>query len=346
MARLTKGARAWMPIRRRISTRSDFQPEEAEIPTPRELATLPEHVIDAFKLAAAKIASSDALIVTAGAGMSIPSNLPSFRNPSTFSHYFPYLAREFNLNFMEAASMSLLKSHPERAYGFWAKRWDLMHVSAYTQPHSGYAVLKALADKRRFPPWVITTNVDSQFERAGFPSVTKHHGSLSNWQCTSCSTIVTPTADQMPQYDPMTTLAKMETVPKCPDCHSLLRPNVDMWADTQFNDKIVQQEKLQFEAHLKRLASEQATFAVVELGAGTAVPEIREVSETLVRSSNGDGFLIRINNDENDATLPVGVDGVTIPLDVVPALQHLDQLLQQSEKPTIVDDMIEDQLGI
>jgi NAD-dependent SIR2 family protein deacetylase len=336
--------------KRTFSTRerTDWTPEESEvIPTPASLQNLPSITIDAFKLAAIKIASSDAIIITAGAGMSIPSNLPSFRKPSTFQHYFPSLARTYNLNFMEAASLPFLEKHPDRAMGMWSKRWDLFHVSPFTLPHAGFSALKSMSN-RRFPPWVITTNIDSQFERAGFDTtaIWKRNGSLRNWQCSSCSEITTPTAEEMPKYDPMTTLADLETIPECPSCKSFLRPNVDMWADTHFNDTLVKQQKTAFEAYLSKLSKEEANFAVVEVGAGTAVPEIRDISETLVRSSNGDGFLIRINSDPADATLPVGLDGVVLPLDVVQALQLLGQLLRESEKPTIVDDMIEDQLGI
>eukprot|EP01114_Cavostelium_apophysatum_P020395 TRINITY_DN6820_c0_g1_i1.p2 TRINITY_DN6820_c0_g1~~TRINITY_DN6820_c0_g1_i1.p2 ORF type:complete len:101 (+),score=19.52 TRINITY_DN6820_c0_g1_i1:397-699(+) len=65
-------------------------------------------------------------------------------------------------------------------------------------------------------------------------------------------------------------------------------------------------------------------LVVVEVGAGLAVPTVRQTSEELAREHNG--TLIRIN--PRDTEIPEDVVGVNIPLGGMKACLDIDQQMQ------------------
>ena len=141
---------------------------------------------DLFGRAAAELRRAGALVVTAGAGMGVDSGLPDFRGDHGFwKAYPPY--EKLGLSFMDAANPQHFDQDPQFGWGFYGHRTNLYRA---TVPHRGFALLLGWAERFHLPFFTVTSNVDGQFQKAGFPEdrVLEVHGSIHHLQCTTpCS---------------------------------------------------------------------------------------------------------------------------------------------------------------
>jgi NAD-dependent SIR2 family protein deacetylase len=78
---------------------------------------------------------------------------------------------------------------------------------------------------------VFTSNVDGQFQRAGFDGVVEAHGSIHDLQCLRpCSDDVWPAAGVEVEVDE-DTMRAVPPLPRCRHCGGLARPNILMFMD-------------------------------------------------------------------------------------------------------------------
>ncbi|OLT17474.1 NAD-dependent protein deacetylase [Pseudonocardia sp. CNS-139] len=267
--------------------------------------------------AAELLRGAGALLLCAGAGMGVDSGLPDFRGPEGFWRAYPPY-RALGLRFEEIADPVHFAADPELAWGFYGHRLALYRR---TTPHDGFAVLLSWAARR--PTRVFTSNVDGQFQRAGFAEdlVAECHGSVHYLQCTyDCGQPVWPADDVTLDVDPATMRAR-GPLPACPDCGSLARPNILMFGDVEW---IADRTAEQIRAHkgwLRQLRADGVPLAVVEVGAGTALPTVRREAEL---ASAASGALVRINVREPDVRHGRGVGIAGTALDVLRSLdEHL-----------------------
>lgn len=220
--------------------------------------------------------------------MGVDSGLPDFRGPEGFWRAYPPY-RDLGLRFEEIADPVHFAEDPELAWGFYGHRLELYRR---TEPHTGFAVLREWAT--RWPTRVFTSNVDGQFQRAGFPddAVAECHGSIHVLQCTAhCGRPPWSADDDTVVVDPETMRAQ-PPLPSCPSCGSLARPNILMFGDA---DWVPDRTARQLEAHRswqRELRLDGIRPAVVEIGAGTAIPTVRREAEIAGAAS---GALVRIN---------------------------------------------------
>jgi NAD-dependent SIR2 family protein deacetylase len=132
--------------------------------------------------AARAVASADALLIAAGAGMGVDSGLPDFRGDQGFWRAYPPY-QKLGLRFTALANPHWFASDPELAWGFYGHRLNLYRA---TQPHDGFRILLSWAQRMRHGAFVFTSNVDGQFQRAGFDleQILEVHGSIDWMQCT------------------------------------------------------------------------------------------------------------------------------------------------------------------
>lgn len=71
-----------------------------------------------------------------------------------------------------------------------------------------------------------------------------------------------------------------------------------------------------------------AAVAVIEVGAGTAVPSIRQIATQFAQEFQG-ATLIRINLEAPDTPAELGSRGIGLPLGALDALTRLDALLRE-----------------
>jgi NAD-dependent SIR2 family protein deacetylase len=254
--------------------------------------------------AAVQIQNADALFITAGAGMGVDSGLPDFRGAEGFWKAYPK-ARELGLRFEEMANPQWFEKDPQLAWAFYGHR---LHLYRDTVPHEGFALLRELSNTKKYESFVFTSNVDGQFQKAGFPKerIMECHGSIHHLQCTrNCRGKIWP-AERVEITISETFKAK-EPLPRCPDCGALARPNILMFGDWEWESARTDAQSHRLQAWLSELEAAGAKPAVIEMGAGTAVPTVRRTSEDVARHFGIP--LIRINPRESfdaEIALPMG----------------------------------------
>ena len=153
--------------------------------------------------------------------------------------------------------------------------------------------------------FVFTSNVDGQFQRAGFDPqrIVECHGAIDTWHCTRpCGFGIFPAPLGLVIVDPRSFRA-VDPLPRCPGCAALARPNVLMFGDDSWQESRTRAQRSRLEAWLGELKRRRGGLAIVECGAGTAVPTVRLLGEALARRAGT--TLIRINLREPEA--PSGV---------------------------------------
>ncbi|WP_307849518.1 SIR2 family NAD-dependent protein deacylase [Qaidamihabitans albus] len=263
--------------------------------------------------AAELIASADALLVCAGAGMGVDSGLPDFRGDEGFWRAYPPYAR-LGLRFTELADPEHFADDPELAWGFYGHRLELYRRTA---PHPGFELLRKWGAAKPGGTHVFTSNVDGQFQRAGFTDVAEVHGSIHHLQCLApCTGDIRPADDVRVDVDPETMRAR-PPLPACPHCGGPARPNILMFGDTGW---LPERTERQLDA-LRDWRRANPDVAVVELGAGTAIPTVRRQAEL---ASAANAALVRINPREPEVRHG---RGVSLPLGALEALTSLDPLV-------------------
>jgi NAD-dependent SIR2 family protein deacetylase len=253
--------------------------------------------------AAAALRSARALLITAGAGMGVDSGLPDFRGPQGFWRAYPMYER-LGLSFEEAADPAHFGVDPAFGWGFYGHRLRLYRE---TVPHAGFGLLREWLDRLGLDGFVVTSNVDGQFQKAGFAGdrVFEIHGSIHHLQCTRpCSDAIWENHAEVPVDE---TTMRARVVPRCPACGGVARPNILMFNDWEWVEHRSAAQRRRLDAFLAAHATDP--MVVVEMGAGTALPSIRATSE---RAGHRPGCrVVRINPREAQIerphlALPVG----------------------------------------
>jgi NAD-dependent SIR2 family protein deacetylase len=259
-----------------------------------------------IRRAADWVRSADAILIAAGAGMSVDSGLPDFRGTGgLWTALLPAGMTERDVGSLTQANCFL-----ERPLAAWQFYGRALQVCRQCTPHAGYALLKRWAARTAHGAFVFTSNVDGHFQAAGYDesSVLECHGTLNFLQCGSpCSNRIWASNKLMDGVD--IEALSPAGLPRCMQCGELARPNFLLFDDSHW---VAQRASAQWE----RLSIWMRTVqrpVVIEIGAGTVVPSVRIFAES-VR-----GPLIRINLDNSDvAGQGVGLTGSA--LDVLSAI--------------------------
>ena len=264
--------------------------------------------------AAEAVHTADALLIGAGAGMGVDSGLPDFRGTQGFWRAYPPYAK-LGLDFASMANPRWFADDPPFAWGFYGHRMNLYRAAV---PHEGFAILRRWADSRPHGAFVVTSNVDGQFQRAGFDPerIAEIHGSIHWLQCVARCGAGIFAADRCAVTVDEATFRATGPLPACPRCGGLARPNVLMFGDMDWEGARSDAQHGRLTAWLRSVAD--ARLAVVECGAGLAIPSIRRFCEQAVRETGG--VLIRINPREPD----VPSRQVSLPLGALDALRAVD----------------------
>ena len=272
---------------------------------------------DRCRAAAAEIHSADAILIGAGAGIGVDSGLPDFRGNEGFWKAYPPLEKA-RMSFTDVANPNSFISNPRLAWGFYGHRYRLYSSTA---PHRGFGILRKWADHKPKGYFIFTSNVDGHFQTSGFDAnkVVECHGSIHHWQCSiCCNEKISAMSDFQIDVDESTLLAD-EPIPRCPGCQEVARPNILMfgdsqWIETRTNDQVLRYNQWQRDVRPSKMA-------IIEIGAGNAVPTVRWECETVKQYE--DGTLIRINPRDDD----VPQDGIAIKANALDAILEIDKYL-------------------
>jgi len=249
------------------------------------------------------IAEADALLITAGAGMGVDSGLPDFRGSEGFWRAYPALGK-LGISFEEMAQPQWFAERPEMAWAFYGHRQQLYRA---TKPHMGYYMLHDWGRAMPAGYFVVTSNVDGQFEKAGFAAdrVLEMHGNIHVLQCTKpCREVTWRDSGVTLDIDLESFLARGE-LPRCANCGALARPNVLMFADGHWVPARSGPQQVHYQRWLASIRGRR--LVIIELGAGIAVPTVRRLGESVAAERAGT-TLVRINpvaSETDDHTIPI-----------------------------------------
>ena len=215
------------------------------------------------------IDTAETIVVGAGAGLSTAAGL-TYAGERFERHFADFIAK-YGFTDMYSAGFFPFPTLEEQ-WGYWSRHiWYNRYIEA---PKSTYAkLLQLLGDKDFF---VITTNVDHQFQRAGFPKDRLFYtqGDYGLWQCS------VPCRDKT--YDNYETVKRMieeqhdmrvptELVPFCPACGKPMSMNLRA-DDTFVEDEGWHAAAARYRGFLEQHRSGNVLF--LELGVGANTPVI------------------------------------------------------------------------
>ncbi len=228
------------------------------------------------------------LLIFAGAGMSVDSGLPDFRSDGGFWNAYPLL-KELKLTYELLSTPKMFEENPELAWGFFGHKYELVNSKT---PHRGYEILlnkcKSLGWDKSF---VVTSNVDGFFERAGFNphNIYEIHGSMhwmqqKNPRKNGDDVIETKTIAELQSGNLAVDPKTVKLTSKLPEAN--LRPNIWMFDDNAFSRKRADIQRENYEWDFKQeafMTGGGTRLLILEIGAGTGVMTIRQMGSTVAK---------------------------------------------------------------
>lgn len=278
-----------------------------------------------IEVARERLAEADAIVIGAGAGLSAAAGL-DYSGPEFRKEFADYIKR-YGFPDLYSSSFHEFPTEEER-WARWARHIDYIRfrpgaMPLYTELH------KLVEDKNYF---VITTNVDAQFRKAGFDRsrIFEVQGDYGLMQCaTGCHQKLysdKDTVEEILKHSHDLTVDK-KYVPVCPVCGG----NMDV--HVRKNQYFVQDEEwhqsaARYEDFMSRYA-DNGKVVLLELGIGFNTPAIIRFPFERVVYRNHKATLIRLNADYPDG--PAETASRTIAF-----RENMNNVIDQlAEKPTL-----------
>ena len=265
------------------------------------------------------INDADAIVIGAGAGLSTASGFEY--GGSTFLKHFKYMHDKYGYQDMYLAGFHPFESSEER-WGYWSKFIYLERYKDGVKPlyEELYQLFK---DKNYF---VITTNVDHQFQLAGFDKNRLFYtqGDYGLFQCSKpCHN---KTYDNKEQILDMVNnikegLIPSSLVPKCPVCGR------EMTTNLRVDDRFVQDEG--WEAASNRYSkfleeNKNKKILFLELGVGFNTPVIIKYPFIQMTYKLKKAFYVCINKGQNYVPKEIESKSILIDEDICKIINELN----------------------
>ena len=248
---------------------------------------------DKITQVAEKINSADAVIIGAGAGLSTSAGFTY--SGERFDKYFSDFKEKYEFSDMYYGGFYPYKTLEE----YWAYWSRYISINRYTgAPKPVYAdLLRLMKDKDYF---VITTNVDHQFQKSGFDKKRLFYtqGDYGLFQCSK------PCCNKT--YDNESLVKEMierqknmkiptELIPKCPVCGAPMTMNLRA-DDTFVQDEGWYAANERYSDFLRRHKNLNVLY--LELGVGSNTPVIIKYPFWKMTAENKNAFYVCINLGE------------------------------------------------
>lgn len=203
-------------------------------------------------------------------------------------------------------SLQALRDDSELAWGFYARR---RHAFRIAPPHPAIALLNRWTALMRDGSFACTSNVDGQLQRGLFRAdrIVEAHGAIEWLQCArNCGAPVFAGGLVDVAVVPATGRAR-GSLPGCPSCGGIARPNVKLAGDEMWDPSRVQEQEERMNEWLADVRGRRGRkVVVVECGVGD--PAMRARGERV--ASAMEGTLVRI--DARDAHVPRAHVGIEV----------------------------------
>jgi NAD-dependent SIR2 family protein deacetylase len=242
--------------------------------------------------ARAAIEKSDYLLIGGGAGLSAAAGLDY--SGKRFTDNFADFMEKYGITDMYSGSFYPFGTE-EELWAHWARH---IEVNRYAMPATRlYQDVFELVQSKKY--FVLSTNVESQFVKAGFPDekVFEIQGDYAFIQCAkACHDTLYDNAEMIKKMLANTRDCKIPTemVPKCPVCGGSMDVNL------RHNQYFVQDQawyaaEKRYESFIKESQGEKLTL--LEFGVGFNTPGIIRYPFENMTYQNHKAMLIRFNRD-------------------------------------------------
>lgn len=251
------------------------------------------------------IKNDEYIVIGAGSGLTASGGI-NYGDEELFKKWFPEYSKMGLKNILELQSVfwDLTEKNVRSYWGYWAKH--IKNIRYNTPATKPYLTLMELLKNKEY--FIASTNVDSQFEKAGFSSekIFAPQGNYGLFQCSKpCTQDV---YDNKEMIDTMinnmgdSLKIKEEDIPRCPKCGGFLVPNLrvdDTFVQEPHFSNVSKYEEFVREAKDKKLV-------LLELGVGYNTPGIIRYPFENITYNYPLANLIRINM--SDAGVPTEIE--------------------------------------
>ncbi len=245
-----------------------------------------------LKRAAEALRQAECVLIGGGAGLSDAAGL-QYSGKRFTDHFAPFIAR-YGLEDMYTAGFYPFATQEEK-WAYWARHISL---NRYEDPATDlYRNLFRLVDGK--DTFVLTSNVDGQFHKAGFPEgmVFAVQGDYGFFQCArGCHDTLYSNESAVARMIRQTADCAIpsDLVPVCPVCCGPME--VHIHKDRYFvRDTCWRDSEKRYADFLRRSAARR--LALLELGVGFNTPGIIRYPFEELTYANPDAVLIRANRD-------------------------------------------------
>lgn len=244
--------------------------------------------------------SAQRIIVGAGSGLSASGGL-QYNNRQIVEKWFPeYGVFGFtSLLQIQSYYWTIEGSDLGLYWGYWAQHiWHIRFEPEALRPYRDLHQL--LRGKKHF---IITTNVDGQFVKAGFDDqeIFAPQGDYSLFQCSRpCRNVTYPNRDMIDtmvkglwhDHNGLPRIRHLD-IPKCPNCGAPLMPNLR--CDNRFVETGHMDRAREYQAFLTECISSSEPTLLLELGVGFNTPGVIRYPFEHFARRHENFHLLRIN---------------------------------------------------
>lgn len=253
--------------------------------------------------AAAIIRDAEVVLIGAGAGASAAAGLTY--GGRRFSENFGEFIEKYGSAYMTDMYSAGFYPFPtqEAKWGYWSKHSMMNRFLPPALPL--YKQIYEIVGEKEY--FVLTTNVDHQFQKAGFPSerIFATQGDYGEIQCErGCHPKVYDAEEMFRQMDQArrNCVVPSHMVPKCPVCGGNM--GMHLRADAYFvEDAAWHEAAARYADFLEKMETKKGVL--LELGVGFNTPGIIRFPFEKMTLENGKLSLVRLNRDE--AAVPEGL---------------------------------------
>jgi len=222
-----------------------------------------------WQRAAGAIDRASAVFIGSGADMALDSGLPDFsRMLEPQNEALPTMFRKTDLVTSGRDVDSWFRQHPEQAWGFFAHQLNLVR---HTTPHTGFGILNHWVVSKALGAFVVTSNIDGHFEKAGFDPdrICEIRGSLHWLQPLkeSIGSIPPWSAAKVDLKVDGETGCALGELPIGPD-GCMARPNVQMTSDGDWDPVRMKAQQLCLRRWIQDCTQQKTEAVVIEIGTG------------------------------------------------------------------------------
>jgi NAD-dependent SIR2 family protein deacetylase len=238
------------------------------------------------------VQNADTILIGGGAGLSISAGL-SYSGKRFASTFSDFISR-YGLTDMYSAGFYDFRTQEEK-WAYWSR-----HIKANRYdpgPGQVYCDLLRVVKKRSY--FVITTNVDAQFAKAGFvhENIFAVQGDYGKLQCArACHQMLYENEDMIRQMvtEQIDCHIPSHLIPKCPRCGGSMEPNL---RKDQFfvEDDAWHRASRRYQQFVSNLGDKP--FVLLELGVGYNTPTIIKTPFERITAAHHTATLVRINKD-------------------------------------------------